>query len=257
MRVTDKAVVPLPEGTSRRLVSMILGFGVGVGLAAALFLGAKRIPGFEPLIAIFPEEHQTLLIPFSSLLIGLVALAIEFYAGEAIARRSIRKSFGMLLLIVITSILTLLVTYVLFVRKVYNPIVEAYEMEIIGWSRLPPPFCNCPPGNDVECIEGISYNIETCWSGRSIIMVKLALFFSYLIAIEGFAVLAGLLVLRPPKRQKPNFQPESLQPQKTEQPEKGTTKGSRTSKPVDPSTKPKKPKTGTPASRAKKPKPPE
>lgn len=189
----NRSPVRLPTDLSRRFVSAILGFGVAVALFAGLFLGAKRIPGFEPLIAVFPQEHQSLLLPISSILIGLVALSVQFYAGEAIARKSIRKGFGLILLIVLAGTLALLVLYVGFVKKVPNNLTGLDEVVVIGWSRLS--TCNCPP-SDVACIGGLTFDLGSCWSEASIAQVKLSLFLSYLVAVEGFAILAGLWVLQ-------------------------------------------------------------
>jgi hypothetical protein len=190
--MTNRSPVRLPTDLSRRLVSALLGFGVAVAVSTGVFLGATRIPGFEPLIAVFPQEHQSFLLPISSILIGLVALAVQFYAGEAIARKSLRKSFGVILLIVLAGTLALLFLYVRFVKKVPNNLTDL-EVVVIGWSRLP--TCQCPP-SDVECIGGLASDLGSCWSEGSIAGVKLSLFLSYLIAVEGFAILAGLLVLQ-------------------------------------------------------------
>jgi hypothetical protein len=185
--------IRLPAGEARRFVSALLGFGVAVGLFAAPFLGAKRIPGFEPLIAVFPEEHRKLLIPVSTLLIGLVTLALQFYAGEAIARRNIRKGFLALSFVVVASIVALLVLYTGFVVQDVGGYGKSY---VIGWTRLPLPGCQCPPSaNDRDCIEGLAFRLGSCWSDGSVFGVKVSLFLSYLISIEGFAGLVALLVL--------------------------------------------------------------
>lgn len=195
----NQSGVNLPTDLSRRFVSAILGFGVAVALFTGLFLGAKRIPGFEPLIAIFPQEHQNLLLPISSILIGFVAISVQFYAGERIARRSVRKGFGMILLIVVTATIALLALYVAYVVKIPNNLTGQDEVVVIGWSRLS--TCECPPTvEDKDCIAGLTFDIGSCWSSSSINGVKLSLFLSYLIAVEGFAVLAGLLVLQPKAR---------------------------------------------------------
>ena len=208
--MTTPTSVPLPPGgISRRLLSTILGFGVAFALGAAPFLGAKRIPGFEPLIAIFPEQHRNLLLPFSSLLMGIVALAIQFFAKERINRRSLRKGFVPILLVVVIGALALLILYTSYVVAVPNRMAGGNDLFIIGWSRLP--SCNeCR--SDVDCIEGSAQDLESCWTGIN--QVKLALFLSYLIAIEGFAVLAGLLVLQQeeirnqrPARRRPKNKP--------------------------------------------------
>ena len=195
MPVSKESPVELPTALSRRLVSILLGFGVAVAFCAAPFLGAKRIPGFEPLVSLFPEDQRTILVVFSSFFLGLVALAVQFLAGKRIARQSLAKVFGSILSIVVVCALVLLVLYMLYVRKVYNPSFDVYEVETIGWSRAA--FCECPPTfSDAECIEGIAFNLASCWKESSITQVKLTLFFTYLIAIEGFVLLAGLLVLQ-------------------------------------------------------------
>lgn len=230
--LTKRSPIPLPTGLPRKFLSELLVFGVACALSAAPFLGAKRIPWFEPLISIFPEEQRSLLIPVSSLLIGLVALAIQFYAGEAISRRSIRKGFPLILLIVLISIVSLLTLYVSYVVRLQVNVDEEVVVQrfVIGWYRLP--TCKC--GSDLDCIIGASQAIEKCWSERSITQVKLALFLSYLIAIEGFAVLVGLLVLRGEK-----IRQQKIQKRSARQPKKGTTKKSGSSKSVSSAAKQK------------------
>lgn len=206
--MTTPTSVSLPGGISSRLLSNILGFGVAFALGAAPFLGAKRIPGFEPLIAIFPEKYRNLLIAFSSLLMGAVALAVQFFAGKAITRHGLKRGFVPVLLVMVAGVLALLILYVSYVVAIPNPVFGGDDLYIIGWSRLP--SCKC--GSDADCIEGFAQDLASCW--RGITQVKLALFFSYLIAIEGFAVLAGLLTLqqekiRPPRRTAPRKRTKS------------------------------------------------
>lgn len=189
--MTEPAAFKLPRlsrGVPSRHVNTILIFGVAAVLGAAPFLGAQRIPGFAPLISVFGEEHRQLLLPVSSFLMGVIALAIQFYAGESIARQSIRRSFGMLLLVVAAGTIGLLVLYVSYVVKV--PEIEVPS--VVGWSLRP--NC-CPPGSREDCIAGLAQDVEVCWSGVG--QVKLALYLCYLVAIEGFVTLCGLLVIRP------------------------------------------------------------
>jgi len=195
----NRSSVHLPTDLSRRFVSAILGFGVAVALFTGLFLGAKRIPGFAPLIAIFPQEHQSILLPVSSILIGLVALSVQFYAEEKIARKSIRKGFKVILQVVVAAIIALLALYLSYVKRVPNSLTGLDEIVVVGWSRLS--TCQCPSTvEDEDCIAGLTFDLGSCWSRTSITGVKLSLFLSYLTAVEGFAVLAGLLVLQPGSR---------------------------------------------------------
>lgn len=184
--------LPRLVGVPRRHLSTILVFGVAFVLGAAPFLGAKKIPGFVPLISVFGVEHRELLLPVSSFLMGLVALAIQFYAGESIASQSVRRSFGLLLLVVAAGTLGLVYLYAEKVVK-----VEGFdEPFVIGWARYSD--CPCPRGNNGECIAGLAQNVDDCWRGVG--QVKLALYLCYLVAIEGFVTLCGLLVLQRPKR---------------------------------------------------------
>lgn len=184
--------IRLPGGEVRSIVSTVLGFGISVALFLAPFLGKKSIPGFEPLIAVFPEEHKKLLIPVSSLLIGVVALVVQFYAGEFIARQRIRRGFFVLSLIVVAGLVALLILYSGFVNVWEEP---PGAVVIVGWSRLP--GCGCPPGNTKQCIEGLAFvDLGSCWSEGSRLGVRISIFLSYLVSIEGFAGLAGLYVLQ-------------------------------------------------------------
>ena len=187
----------LSDDVSSRFLSVIVGSGVVAGLLAAPFLGAQRIPGFEPLIALFSEREGKGLIPISTFLIGLLTLAVQFYAGEILVRRSIRKAFPILFLIVVGSVLCLMLLYLSYVVSVWNELGGRDETFVVGWSRLSSETCGCPPSmDDDECIVGLAFDLSSCWSPRSRLGVRLSLFLSYLVAVEGFAALAGLIVLQ-------------------------------------------------------------
>lgn len=185
-----KPLVPLPAIT-RQFANYLLSFGVAVGLFAAPLLGAKRIPFFEPLVAIFPEEHQKLLIPVLTFCVGFAALAFQFFASETIARRSIRKAFIILLPFTVLSAVGLLLLSSSYIVRTRTRDV------VIGWSRLP--SCLCGYASDADCIDGLGPSLGRCWSSQSIFQVRASLFLSYFVAIESFATAVGLLVLQQEK----------------------------------------------------------
>ncbi len=205
MTIKTKASRPKLTGALHRFASAILGSGVSVALFAAPFLGARHVPGFEPLLSLFPEEQRTLPVAISTIFIGLIALTVQFSAGESIARRSLKRRFKLLLPFVAAGPLVLAVIYLWSVVPVDVPLGNgAFRQHsfIVGWVRLPD--CECSPTeHNAKCIQGLSYEeagFGSCWSERSIFQVKLALLLSYLVAIEGFGILAGLLVLKPPPK---------------------------------------------------------
>ena len=194
-------------GVPRRLASAILGSGVVVALFVAPFLGSRRIRGFEPLLSLFREDQQALPLAIATFFIGLVALAIQFFATESIARRSILRRFKLLLPAVAAGPLVLAILYLWHVAWVDVPIGEGVfrkQSFVVGWSRLT--SCEClDTESNAKCIEGLSYDeadFGSCWSEGSILQVKLALLLLYLVAIEGFGILAGLLVLKPPRKKR-------------------------------------------------------
>lgn len=193
--MTSRApVLKLPRlsGVPRRQLNAILLFGVAFVIGAAPFLGAKRIPGFAPLISVFPERFHTILIPISGILFSVVALAVRFFSDEALTRRGVRRIFTILCVVVAAAAIGLLALWVAYVHEV----AELGKTFVIGWSQRP--GCTCPPGDVADCILGVAQEVDACW--RGVFQVKLALFLCYLVAVEGFGVLAGLLVIRPDRR---------------------------------------------------------
>lgn len=183
----------MPTPLARRWVRYLLGFGVAVGLALAVFLGAATIPGFRALLTLFGEDLKVPLIPLSAFLMGTVAVAVEFYAGERIPRRTLRRLFRNLLVALLAALLLLIVLFNFFVVQVGPDDIPF----LVSWERQP--HCACPPEvSPAECIRRISLDreaVEHCW-GRGVRLIRLSLMLVYLIAISAFGALVGVLLIR-------------------------------------------------------------
>ena len=196
--------IPLPSPPARRFVRLLVGFGVGVGVLSAPFLGNVGVPGFTALLVVLPPDLRGLLIPISALLIGSVAAAVHFYSDEKIARTKLRKRFVATLSVILSGLLILVFISIWFVVRVpLDKEEKEHEPVVVGAHRLPycpgcP--CKCPPGEeDAECLKGLPMTHPgLCWAPREILIVKTSLTLTYLVVTTSFGVLIGLLQIKPP-----------------------------------------------------------
>lgn len=210
-----------PTALARRYVRLVVGFGIGVGVGLAPFLG--KIPGLDALITIFPQSFRGFLIPFSAFLMGLVAAAIQFYSGETINRRVLRRRFGISLGLLLMGLFLLFVFYSLFITPVPVKGGKATVPVIIAGPRLQGPRCDCPPSyGDIQCIQELSFDlaaIETCWDAGSIRLRRMLLSLSYLAVTGGFGALIGLLLLQEEARKKQQRRPRKAAARAPSKPE--------------------------------------
>ena len=176
----------------------VVGFGVGTAVGLAPYLGVLNVPLFKPLLTLYPVTLQSRLIPLSAAVMGLTAVAIQWYGGEHVSRQWLRKWFVATLACFLLSLLILVLVRSVFVVDV--PIQGGSEQVafVIGWNRLP--TCACPQPSDALCIsETLTLNpaqVESCWSSRSVRFGELLLQVNYLLAVGSFGVVTGLIVLR-------------------------------------------------------------
>ena len=193
---------PLPSGLAKRYVRYVVGFGIAVGVGLAPFLG--KVAGLDTLISLFPENLRGSLIPFSAFLMGLVAVAIQFYSGETSSRSLLRKRFRASLIALLVGLAALVTLYSFLI--VPYPILygEKTTPIVISFSRTK--ACNCPAeDSDLRCIQKITPNeakIEECWGSGPIRRSRLLLSLSYLLVTGGFGGLIGLLLLQEEARKK-------------------------------------------------------
>ncbi|HVR07519.1 MAG TPA: hypothetical protein VMW75_05680 [Thermoanaerobaculia bacterium] len=181
---------------ARRFVLYGGGFSVAVGIGFAPFLGNVKVKGYHSMLELFPWQLQHVLIPLSAFLMGLVAVGVQFEAGERVAASRIRRRFRAGLGAMCLGFFLFTILYFEFVRL---PSFGGTTVAVIvADSRNP--GCRCPPGTgDEACIQSLSLApeaIESCWDGPSLRRREIELGVTYLLLTGGFASLIGLLVLR-------------------------------------------------------------
>jgi hypothetical protein len=194
-----------PTPLARQFVRLLVGFGVGVGVGSAPFLGTVDVPLFEQLVEVFPNEGRNRLFALGAFAMGLVAVAVQFYAGEASSRQRVRRLFSRTLLTIVLALAALGVLVVKFVEQIDVAGGEVASFAIAG-ERRPATICPCDPAvSDQECLASLTANpalIDRCWSPDATDNVHLALVAAYLLLTGGFGALIGLLILqRVAKRQ--------------------------------------------------------
>jgi hypothetical protein len=101
---TTPPAVPAPHiqpatPLARKFVRYLVGFGVGVGVGLAPYLGIVKVPLFRSLLSLIPDSIQDTVIPLSAALMGTLAVAIQWYAGESVTRQALRKMFTRTLIV--------------------------------------------------------------------------------------------------------------------------------------------------------------
>jgi len=180
-----------------RFVRYVSGFMVGVGVGLAPFLGKVRVRGFTALLEIMPFQLQALLIPLSAFLMGLLAVAVQFYAGEKWKPEVLRQRFRFVFISILAGFVVLVIIYPFFVKRVRLFTGEDVAV-VVTSERLS--TCKCPADSpDQLCIQLLSLDTDalaTCWGGPSLVWRELALEIPYLILTSGVGALIGLLLLQ-------------------------------------------------------------
>jgi hypothetical protein len=190
---------PLP----RRFARYVLSFGVSVGVGLAPFLGKVKVPGFDALLEVLPQQLQTTIIPLSAFLMGLVAVAIQFYLNERIGAGNLRRYFQAGFIAMVLSFFMFVVLYRLFVVRVTFDKGRSSTAVVVTPSRLEGCGCLNPltkkPLSDYDCVRTLSFDPgahASCWGGTALKARELSLMIPYLFLTSGFGGLIGLLILK-------------------------------------------------------------
>jgi hypothetical protein len=189
---------PPPPPLARKLLRYILGFGVSFSIGLAPYLGTFNIPGFTPLLSLIPKSVQPTAIPLAAILMGLVAIVIQWYGGEKVEPKWLKRAFLATLAFTLISFFALFIVHTLVVVRVDFSGGKDYENFLVGFTRPVRPPCTENISNS-ECIKLLTFNpsaIESYWGDRQIQVAKLALICSYLLFMSSFGLIVGLLLLR-------------------------------------------------------------
>lgn len=203
-----KVEIPAPPPLTQTLVRRILGFGVWVAIGLAPFLGKVRVPGFTALLELYPPSLRWL-IPLSGILMGAVALTVEYVGDRHLEESSLDRWFRRGLIVWVASFVLLLALYPFLVTRVEfatagEPGAWDSASFVTGGLTVPahPPGypCECAAGTPADrCIESISFNdvnVRTCFGPTRVAFSNLALAAVYLLLTGSFAAAVGVLVLR-------------------------------------------------------------
>lgn len=198
---------PLTLNLGKRIV----GFGVGFVAGLAPFLGKMKVPGFSALIELYPTSLQDWLIPLSGILMGMMAVVVEFAAAKRTSDRKNRRWFKRTVVVFGVSFFLLLTVYSFTVVRVGRSVArgpneapELITLAVITGSRTVPAQvsgsdCTCHAGQPAErCVEEISLNpanLGGCFGSNWIAFVTLLLVVLYLTVTGSFVAAVGLLIL--------------------------------------------------------------
>jgi hypothetical protein len=194
--MSDRDILP-PTPLARQFVRLLVGFTVGVGVGAAPFLGTVNVPLFKQLVDVFPNEDRDLMLALGAFAMGLVAVAVQFYAGESSSRTRVRRLFARTLTVIVVALLAL---GVLLVKFVEQKAVGRGEVASFAIARERLAGCSCDSDLSNEaCLSELTADpaiLATCWDPGTTDNVDLALLGSYLLLTSGFGSLIGLLLLQ-------------------------------------------------------------
>lgn len=193
----DPVEIKPPTPLAKRFIRAVVGFGVGVGLGVAPFLGNLDIPGFSPLLSLFPESLQKFLVPTSAFLMGFIAAGTQFYSGFGLPISASKRYARYALAVILSSLFALMFIHRRFIETVhFSPLrVASY---VIGSKRTE--YCPCKKEmTDADCIrtrDANPDNIEGCWEKKEVVSRELYLSVTYLLLTGSFAYFIGLVLIR-------------------------------------------------------------
>jgi hypothetical protein len=184
-----KAAEAPPTALARRFVRYVVGFGVGVGVATLVFLTGG-------LFKVIPNDLRSIALPTSTLLMGLVAVGVQFYARESILRRTLRRLFTAGVVVLVAGVVLFLCLHLLFVETYEARGRDVALTVVLVGERLP--GCRCKAGaSNEDCVLGIGHDrIDTCWASSKRKTVRILLLLTYLLTTIGFGVLVGFVVVQ-------------------------------------------------------------
>jgi hypothetical protein len=191
-------VPPPPPPLVSKWIRSVLAFTVSVALGLAPYLGKVNVPGFDALLTLIPDSLQPVALPISAAIMGLVAVWIQWSAGDRPTTSWLGKRFRATFVLGCLGILFLFVAETFVVVRIPIPAQNRTGAYLIGFKRLV--TSPCPPSmSDAECIKRVTAEeskIAEVWGDTQIRVARLVLLGSYFLATGSFGLLVGLLVLK-------------------------------------------------------------
>lgn len=178
----DPGKIKPPTKIGRQFVRYVVGFGVGVAIGLAPYLGKLDIPLFTPLLNLIPITIQDTVLPLSAALMGIVAVVVEWYGREKITKSWLNKAFIRSLILTLVAFVILICVHTMFVVNVSLDGGTDSVSILVGYERPIKEPCT-EDVSDSECIKLITLNpseISALWGDKAIKVAKLALILSYL-----------------------------------------------------------------------------
>lgn len=199
-----------PAGSKflRYILSFVVTFGVGL---APIWSG--KVPGFHGVLDVYPKDLQDS-IPFVSLGMSVVAVAVQFFAGDFMSRRRLKITFSVVVVVFMVLMLATYVAYKVVVVRIQVPASHENVAYVVGATPLP--TCDCAKrGLEIRrCIGfAISVNpdeVAACFSREEIAARSILLSVLYILLMLSLAVLIALLMLKesmPKERPKKTARP--------------------------------------------------
>jgi hypothetical protein len=187
-----------------------LGIGVAVGVSLAPYLGKVNVPGFSSLLELFPDVLRDRAIPLSTVLMAVIAAAVEFLGVQRITAVGAKKWFVRMLVLTVAFLLVLTIAHGMSVTTVeYNGGKNSASF-VTGFGERPATCstpcketeidcvsCNSRWANS-QCIENISFRpsaIEGCFGSTRVNLANTLLLLFYLAVTSCLAALIAVLAI--------------------------------------------------------------
>jgi hypothetical protein len=213
--VKAEDLVALP-GPGRKYLRYILGFGVTLVVGMAPLLGRKGIPGFTALSDILPLNIKDGVIVVASVLMTAPAVGVQFFSGDAIAKKRIGRAFAVAFAALVIGTFLLYRAYAHDVIQIPYLGQQGTAAYIVGKTMLPDCPCVAKKLAISACIgNAITTNpvaVAGCYDREEISDRETKLSTLYLFVMFSFGVLVGLVVVkeaRPRPAQRKPRQPAS------------------------------------------------
>lgn len=202
--------LPLLPGHASKWLRYVIAFSATLAVGLAPLLGSVRIPGFSPIVSLFPVNVRTSMVPFAAFVMAIPAVLVQYFAGERI------RFFKPRLVLVLSAALFGLIM-MLFLQ--YNEYVVPVDtlgkggtISYIVGTRMKP-SCECAKKHldIVPCIgnaiSAAPVEVDDCFEPPDLRHRKGLLSITYIVMSACFGSLIGVLVLKeegeastPPRR---------------------------------------------------------